>query len=64
MAEGETITNERGNEIHVEIEPGPAADEICIRIAGPSSESTNTLTKAEAHALHRVLTRALAEVRP
>lgn len=49
------LVNERGNEIAIDAKRGPGADEITLRIVGPSSESTNVVTEQEARAIYRAL---------
>lgn len=49
------FTNERGNRITVSIESGPAKDQITYSIAGPNSDTENTITRNEAKVLQSMI---------
>lgn len=49
------ITNEHGNEVSISVSSGPTKDDFTIRLVGPDSETTNSITRREAEILQQQL---------
>jgi hypothetical protein len=53
--ETQNFTNELGNQVSVDVTRDPLSSQVTISIAGPLSESTNTVTDKEALTIYRCL---------